>query len=225
MTESASGRDRLWWRSTGGSTGGAISAPGSADMKAGSSGGGAGAREVTGMDTVSWLSFLPPPAWGRPWGAVPDGAGGLPVSESPRAEAAGHPGRGAGLCWSSSMGAVPCWKNGGSSGGGGSRPPLSLTGGQAGCPPAGGDHPGPGGALPGERLGDSGVRPGLCGSPAGGGRLRRSGACGKRRGENRWSAWRERPLVVRDADLLHQVGWRYVNLFVHGEPLACWRVS
>lgn len=32
-------------------------------------------------------------------------------------------------------------------------------------------------------------------------------------------------LVVRDADLLHQVGWRYVNLFVHGEPLACWRVS
>ncbi len=71
MTESASGRDRLWWRSTGGSTGGAISAPGSADMKAGSSGGGAGAREVTGMDTVSWLSFLPPPAWGRPWGCCP----------------------------------------------------------------------------------------------------------------------------------------------------------
>ena len=72
MTESASGRDRLWWRSTGESTGGAISAPGSADMKAGSSGGGAGAQEVTRMDTVSWLSFfyrLRP--GGRPWGAVP----------------------------------------------------------------------------------------------------------------------------------------------------------
>ena len=145
MTESASGRDRLWWRSTGESTGGAISAPGSADMKAGSSGGrswGPGG-DGDGHCELAQLFYRLRPG-GGPGGAVPDGAGGLPVSESPRAEAAGHPGRGAGLCAGPPVwGRCPAGRTGALLAGVGPDRPVSDRG-RAGGPPAGRDHPGPG---------------------------------------------------------------------------------
>lgn len=134
------------------------------------------------MDTVSWLSFFTASGLGAALGVLSLTAlGACLYLRAPGQRPAGHPGRGAGLCAGPPVwGRCPAGRTGALLAGVGPDRPVSDRG-RAGCPPAGGDHPGPGGALPGERLGDSGVRPGLCGSPAGGGRLRRSGACGKRR--------------------------------------------
>lgn len=81
---------------------------------------------MTGMDTVSWLSFFTASGLGAALGVLSLTAlGACLYLRAPGAEAGwpSWPRRWA-VCWSSSMGAVPCWKNGGSSGGGGSRPPC-----------------------------------------------------------------------------------------------------
>lgn len=137
---------------------------------------------MTGMDTVSWLSFFTASGLGAALGVLSlTGAGGLPVSESPRARRLAILAAALGCVLVLQYGGGALLEERGLFWRGWVQTALSLTRGRAGCPPAGRDHPGPGGALPGERLGDSGVRPGLCGGPAGGGRLHRSGACGKRR--------------------------------------------
>lgn len=77
------------------------------------------------MDTVSWLSFFTASGLGAALGVLSLTAlGACLYLRAPGQRRLAILAAALGCVLVLGMGAVPCWKNGGSSGGGGSRPPC-----------------------------------------------------------------------------------------------------
>lgn len=177
------------------------------------------------MDTVSWLSFFTASGLGAALGVLSLTAlGACLYLRAPGQRPAGHPGRGAGLCAGPPVwGRCPAGRTGALLAGVGPDRPVSDRG-RAGCPPAGGDIRGLGALCLGKDWVTAVCVLGCAAALLGAAACAGAGLVGSG-GREQVVRLAGETLVVRDGDLLHQVGWRYVNLFVHGEPLACWRVS
>lgn len=194
-------------------------------MKAGSSGGrswGPGG-DGDGHCELAQLFYRLRPG-GGPGGAVPDGAGGLPVSESPRAEAAAILAAALGCVLVLQYGGGALLEERGLFWRGWVQTALSLTGGGLAVLLLAGTIRGLGALCLGKDWVTAVCVLGCAAALLGAAACAGAGLVGSG-GREQVVRLAGETLVVRDADLLHQVGWRYVNLFVHGEPLACWRVS